>query len=85
MLFCEVYEMGIDTVLMCYLEAEHAKIPPDQLPIGIRQFVEDSETAHWQDEADKKAARQEQIRKLQAADAASTSAPGTATEMPATA
>jgi len=83
MLFCEVYEMGIDTVLMCYLEAEHAKIPADQLPIGIRQFVEDSETQHWQDEADKKAERQEQIRKLQAADTGA--APGTATEMPASA
>lgn len=57
-LFCQVYEMGIDTVLMCFLEADtRDDIPSSSLPPAIRQFVDNAEQDHFDKEAEKKRAK----------------------------
>jgi len=54
LMFCQVYEMGIDTVLMCYLEAVDQKLPPSTLPPSIRTFVSSQEDEHHERQKQKK-------------------------------
>jgi len=54
MLFMQVYEMGIDTVLMCFFEAKWCSYPPKNLPDGIRDFVSSAQDTQLKQHAEKK-------------------------------
>jgi len=60
MLYTQVYEMGIDTVLMCFLEADYCNFPAKNLPASIRSYVDNAESDYNEDQkaknANKKAA-----------------------------
>ena len=72
--------MGIDTVLMCYLEADWANQPPEDLPSEIRGFLANQQTQHIEDMQREQAKRDAEIKRLQSQNnaAGASAAPGAA-------
>ena len=73
LLFTEVYEMGIDTVLMCYLEADNAGYAGEDMPAGIGAFLSKQESEHHN--------KMDHERDIANQKAADLNAPGVATQM----
>lgn len=71
-MFCEVYAMGIDTMLMCFCEAKRQGI--EDVPLQLARFVDAEKKKYEDGEEEKKKAREEK-EKLMAQDTAPGVAP----------
>jgi len=54
LIFMQVFQMGIDTILMCYLEADFQDMPLRTLPPSIRKFVSGAEMSYHDKQNSKK-------------------------------